>query len=264
MASRADTDGLSSSRMGTVSRQNSASGATRRRRKPPGTPKAARKGPAPRPARGQSSRLDRLWVSLAGITVVLLVSAIALAIALNGVALTAPPGMRTRLIHYLFRNSAATSATGSGRADCDSLGPGSLAHRSHRHDRTDLAADPSPLYPELVQRGFPGISRAELFALSARAVASLGGWRVVRTDPDAAILECTYTTRIFDFVDDIKIEVMPDNEIGLCSRSRRWLGDLGANIGHIQDFYAALTPLLEQAYQQHARQARHYPGNGWR
>jgi uncharacterized protein (DUF1499 family) len=116
----------------------------------------------------------------------------------------------------------------------------------------------------LIQRGFPGISQDELFVLSRRAIESLGGWQIVRADPDAKILECTYTSRIFHFVDDVKIVIMPDNEIGLCSQSRRWLGDLGANISHIQEFYAALDPLVGQAYELHARQARHFPGNGWR
>jgi hypothetical protein len=203
-----------------------------------------------------------MWLGLAGCVLAAVAASASVGIALNGVALTAPPGAQARLIHYLFRNSAATSASGSGRADCASLAPSPRRRRSG----SDLPARvvPDDRYPELVQRGFPGISQAELYGLARQAVQTLGGWQVVGAEPETHILQCTYTSRIFHFVDDVKIVIMPDNEIGLCSQSRRWLGDLGANIGHIQDFYAALTPLLEQAYAQHAQQARHFPGNGWR
>ncbi len=110
-------------------------------------------------------------------------------------------------------------------------------------------------------RGFPGIPRQKLFELSQQTVNSLGGWKVVRADPRSFTLDCLYTTRIFGWQDDVRITVTPRGEIDLCSRSEiglpgstSWLrffpGDLGANIGHIKQFYETLEPRMDEVYKQ--------------
>src|SRR5260370_31421315 len=106
-------------------------------------------------------------------------------------------------------------------------------------------ATPAPLddiYPELIRRSFPGISRQKLFQLSQDTINSLGGWKIVKSDPRGATLDCIYTSRIFKWEDAVRITIQPSGEIDVCSRSgtarpdastvlRYFPGDLGANVG---------------------------------
>jgi hypothetical protein len=124
-------------------------------------------------------------------------------------------------------------------------------------------ATPAPLddvFPELIRRSYPGLPRQKLFDLSKATVDSLGGWRVVKADPHNFTIDCIYTTRILHFQDDVKITVQPSGDVDICSRSgtarphstsmlRYFPGDLGANIGHIKEFYEVLEPKMDQAYQ---------------
>jgi len=123
---------------------------------------------------------------------------------------------------------------------------------------------PAPLddiYPELIRRGFPGISRQKLFQLSQDTINSLGGWKIVKSDPRSATLDCIYTSRIFKWEDDVRITIEPSGEIDVCSRSgtarpdattmlRYFPGDLGANIGHIKEFYETLEPKMDEVYKE--------------
>jgi Protein of unknown function (DUF1499) len=123
------------------------------------------------------------------------------------------------------------------------------------------AAPAENYYDELMTRGFPGISRQQLFELSHQVVDSLGGWKIVNADPHSYTLDCLYTSRIFGFQDDIRITVTPKAEIELCSRSETsrpdsnsWLkffpGDFGANIAHIKQFYETLEPKMDEVYKE--------------
>jgi len=198
----------------------------------------------------------------------LLLSAAAGAIALNNVALLAPPGLRARLSRYLWRNWAATSVRGASLAACDQLAPRASGRRAARASLTRALSPltPSgPRFPELVQRGFPGLTPDQLFALSRQTVQNLGGWRLVGVDSASRTLQCTYSSRLLGLVDDIKIVVLPDSEIALCSRSRHLLPDFGANLGHIQEFYAALSQPVEQAYVSQAQiLQQRLRASGWR
>jgi hypothetical protein len=187
------------------------------------------------------------------------------AIALNNVPLLAPPGLRARLSRYLWYNWAATSAHGASLAACDQLVPRANGRVARTASPAHSPADAGPAFPELIQRGFPGLPPDQLFALSHETIQNLGGWRVANVDPASRILQCTYTSRLLRLVDDIKIVVLPDSEIALCSRSRHFLPDFGSNLGHIQEFYAALGQPIEHAYASHAQiLQQRLRASGWR
>jgi hypothetical protein len=229
-------------------------------------------------------RIVRIVVTL---LITLCTSAIAicgLAILMNNVSINDQPGILPRIYRFLTVDWAATSAKGSGSATCKdaaltetaSSTEGTGASARHRHADQGVqagqpTASPSPganpeedVYPELVRRGYPGLSRAKLFALTKETVGELGGWKVVKEEPRAYTLECTYTSRVLNLEDQIKIVVTPRSEIDLCSQSgagdsggRVWkwffTGDFAANIGHIKEFYLALEPRIDQAYKEQER-----------
>lgn len=186
---------------------------------------------------------------------------VATGIITNGVPLTAPPGFGPRLRRYLFANWAATSPSGSGLASCAGLN----LEAANGHDVTSGAAMAGERFPELLQRGFPGLSPTTLFSVAEQTVRRLPGWRIVRSDRAAHSLTCGYTTRLFHFKDKIRIVVMPDSEIALCSQSGAYVGGLGRNIANIDEFYSALKPGIDRAYRQAAQRARsRFERSGWR
>jgi hypothetical protein len=113
----------------------------------------------------------------------------------------------------------------------------------------------------LILRGYPGISRDKLFQLSQETVSSLGGWKIAKSDPASFTLNCIYTSRILKLEDDVRITVQPSGNIDVCSRSgtarpdatsmlRYFPGDLGANVGHIKQFYETLEPKMDEVYKE--------------
>jgi len=220
------------------------------------------------------------------ILITLCTSAIAiggLLILMNNVSISDQPGILPRIYRFLTVDWAATSAKGIGSASCkdaaaiesSSTEAPAASQRQRRADHSVHAgqptASPSPganpeedVYPELVRRGYPGLSRAKLFAMAKETVGELGGWKVVKEEPRAYTLECTYTSRVLNLEDQIRIVVTPRSEIDLCSHSgvadsngRAWdwlfSGDFAANIGHIKEFYMALEPRIDQAYKEQER-----------
>ncbi|HTY54862.1 MAG TPA: hypothetical protein VMB26_06675 [Candidatus Binataceae bacterium] len=213
-------------------------------------------------------------------------SAIALsgiAILMNNVSISDDPGIPARVRRFLTVDWAATSAKGDSLAPCqqDAASAGAPANEGatkamppRGKDRgtesgrptaspseTAAANPPEDIYPELVRRGYPGLSRAKLFALAKETVGELGGWKVVKEEPHAYTLECIYTSRVLEHEDQVRIVVTPRSEIDLCSHSGtgepgsgawEWLfsGDFGANIGHIKEFYLALEPKIDKAYRE--------------
>jgi uncharacterized protein DUF1499 len=198
------------------------------------------------------------------------------AVLMNNVSLYESPGPSARVRRFLSVNWAATSEKGLGSAECSQHVPGTHAAadkpRPAAAQRPAAIAMPTPTpepgapeqedyYPELVRHGYPGIARAKLFELAKATVDGLGGWKVVNADARAGVLECVYTTRIFRFEDEVRIAILPNSEIDLCSRSRSgipdassWMhyfpGDFGANIGHIKEFYEALEPKVDAVYKE--------------
>lgn len=191
------------------------------------------------------------------------------------------PGIGQRVERFLTMNSAAASQTGSGSVTCTMESPPpplpltaaeAKAHkRAEKKEsetqttRNDIShANPAPLddvYPELIRRSFPGISREKLFQLSTDTVNSLGGWRIVKSSPSNFTLDCIYTSRVLKLEDDVRIMIDPSGDIEVCSRSglarpgttstlRYFPGDLGSNVGHIKEFYEALEPKMDEVYKE--------------
>ncbi|MFZ0890170.1 MAG: DUF1499 domain-containing protein [Candidatus Binataceae bacterium] len=219
------------------------------------------------------------------------VAVVGTAILMNNVTIYDSPGPYPRVVRFLTVNRAATSEKGSGSAECSqnkyptesaaNPPPPPVRERKPAALKNTagvrVAAAASPIatphpsggaqpeadeYPELVRRGYPGISRNKLFELARQTVNELGGWQVVNAGADT--LDCIYTTRVFRFEDEVRITVLPASEIDLCSHSRvaesgSWLrffpGDFGANIGHIKEFYGALEPKVEAVYKEQEQKA---------
>ncbi len=233
--------------------------------------------------RGPVGTLFRILVFFGAVTVI----AVGSAILMNNVSLAGPPSPAVRLYRFLTVNWAATSEKGDGAATCAdpqtlaALQPVDVEHHERRHQRrvavpTNVAAgsssprgavDSAPRaerteqdFPELVRNSYPGIPPERLMQLAASTVSALPGWELVNTDAKTLTVNARYHTRVFDFVDDIRIIVTPRSEVDLCSRSRtgedaRWPmnllhADFGANLGHIKEFYLALAPAVNEAYRQ--------------
>jgi hypothetical protein len=199
---------------------------------------------------------------------------------MNNETIFEKPGAETRATRFLTMNSARTSDTGDGSATCDmNAAPEQKSAETpaekHKHAEKAAAAPgatpaagapsaeatPDNDYDELIRRSFPGIPRAKLYDLSKDVVNSLGGWKIVKENPGAGTLDCIYTSRILGMEDDVRITVEPSGVIDVCSRSGtarpdstswlRWFpGDLGANIGHIKQFYETLEPKMDEIYKE--------------
>ena len=226
-------------------------------------------------------RLLSLIVRLAVFFVGVAVAAAGVAMIMNNETIFERPGLPARVMRFVSMNSASASASGSGSMTCD-MGDGARgqaqaapapaakknaakkAPEPARERRVEPGEGPASLddvYPELIRRSFPGISRQKLFELSGQTVNSLGGWKIVKQDPGNYTIDCTYTSRIFKWEDDVRISVEPSGEIDVCSRSgtarpnattalRYFPGDLGANVGHIKEFYETLEPKMDEVYKE--------------
>jgi uncharacterized protein (DUF1499 family) len=110
-------------------------------------------------------------------------------------------------------------------------------------DSNSLAIKPDVIAIQL--ESFPDLGTivTELSAADARArtvsVAESLGWEVYNNDPNAGIVEASYTSFWFGFVDDIVIRIRQTEtgtELDLRSISRVGQGDLGANAKRISAF----------------------------
>jgi Protein of unknown function (DUF1499) len=226
-------------------------------------------------------RLLGLIIRLAVFFVAVAIVAAGITMILNNETIFERPGIGQRVERFITMNSAAASTTGSGSVTCVMEAPpppptaAAAAPRKHaakkeaapepQDTRVDVTkAEPAPLddvYPELIRRSFPGISREKLFQLSTDTVNSLGGWRIAKSSPSNFTLDCVYTSRVFKFEDDVRITIDPSGDIEVCSRSglarpgttsllRFFPGDLGSNVGHIKQFYEALEPKMDEVYKE--------------
>jgi hypothetical protein len=208
------------------------------------------------------------------------IAAAGISMILNNETIFERPGFGQRVLRFVSMNSAASSTTGFGSVTCDmsapQAAPSPAAKQPHKRParteeaqqlkttRNEPGAGPSPLedvYPELIVRSFPGIPRDTLFKLSQDTVNSLGGWKIVKADPGTGTIDCIYTSRVMKFEDDVRIRVEPSGEIEVCSRSgmarpdqtsmlRYFPGDLGANVGHIKQFYETMEPKMDEVYKE--------------
>ena len=205
----------------------------------------------------------RLVFALVRIAIALVAAFVAVAgisMLMNNETIYEKPGAKARIIRFMTQNRAATSEKGLGTATCKWPDEPAATATSAPAARSD-SAETEDVYPELMTRSFPGISRQKLFDLSQQVVNSLGGWKIVKSDPHAGILESVYSSRILGAEDDVRITVTPKGDIELCARSGTerpgstsllgiFPGDFGANIGHIKQFYETLEPKMDQVYKE--------------
>jgi hypothetical protein len=224
----------------------------------------------------------RLLVRLAVFLIPVAVAAAGIAMIMNDETIFEKPGAEQRAIRFVTMNSAAASPSGFGSVTCQMgiqpqavAAPAAPAPKKHAAKkapanqpepvrRLEPIATPAPLddvFPELIRRSFPGIPQQKLFQLSQDTINSLGGWKIAKVDSRNFTIDCIYTTRIFKFEDDVRITVQPSGEIDVCARSgmarpdatsmlRYFPGDLGANIGHIKEFYETLELKMDGVYKQ--------------
>jgi hypothetical protein len=224
----------------------------------------------------------RLVVRLALFLIPVAIAAAGIAMIMNDETIFERPGAQQRVIRFVTMNSAASSASGDGSVTCQvgiqpnaAAAPAAPAPKKHAAKEAPakppdsahrLGPVPTPptldnVFPELIRRSYPGIPRQKLFQLSQDTINSLGGWKIVKADPANSTIDCIYTTRIFNLEDDVRITVQPSGEIDVCSRSgfarpdatsilRYSPGDLGANIGHIKQFYEKLEPKMDEVYKE--------------
>ncbi len=218
--------------------------------------------------------LIRLAIFIIAVAVVIA----GVAMLMNNETIFEKPGPEMRTTRFLTMNSAHTTDSGDGSATCDMTeAKAAEAQKPEKHKHAEKAAaapaaapsagapsaeaTPDNDYDELMRRSFPGIPRAKLYDLSKDVVNSLGGWKIVKENPGAGTIDCIYTSRILGMEDDVRITVEPSGVIDVCSRSGtarpdstswlRWFpGDLGANIGHIKQFYETLEPKMDEIYKE--------------
>lgn len=221
--------------------------------------------------------LRRLVFALLRIGIALVAAFIAVAgisMLMNNETIYEKPGAEARIIRFITEDHAATSEKGLGTATCkwpdETPTPTPMPTPAPQAGASpaaapSAAASPSSeeedVYPELMTRSFPGISRQKLFDLSTEVVNSLGGWKIVKSNPGAGTIDCIFTSRIIGSEDDVKITITPKGDVELCSRSGTarpgstsvlgfFPGDFGANIGHIKQFYETLEPKMDEVYKE--------------
>jgi hypothetical protein len=225
-------------------------------------------------------RLLGLIIRLVIFLIAVGIAAAGVTMILNNETIFERPGLGQRVTRFLTMNSAGTSTTGSKAVTCDpdapppppNPTPAPSKHAAKKPATPEIqttrnylsTAAPATLddvFPELILRGYPGISRDQLFQLSQQTVNSLGGWRIAKASPSNYTLNCIYTSRLLKLEDDVRITVQPSGDIDVCSRSglarpgntsllRFFPGDLGANVGHIKEFYEALEPKMDEVYKE--------------
>jgi Protein of unknown function (DUF1499) len=213
--------------------------------------------------------LRRLVFALLRIAIAVVAAFVAVAgisMLMNNETIYEKPGAKARIIRFMTVDHAATSEKGLGTATCKWPDEPAATSAPAAASTPAAAAQPEStetedVYPELMTRSFPGISRQKLFDLSQQVVNSLGGWKIVKSDPHAGTLDCVYTSRILGAEDDVRITVTPKGDIELCSRSGTerkgstsllgvFPGDFGANLGHIKQFYETLEPKMDEVYKE--------------
>lgn len=96
----------------------------------------------------------------------------------------------------------------------------------------------TPEYPELVPRVYRA-EAARVFDAVLHAVHRLPRWTLVAYQPETGDVRAEATTRLFKFVDDVMIRVVPRGEsvaVEVRSASRVGRGDFGQNARNIRAF----------------------------
>jgi uncharacterized protein (DUF1499 family) len=87
---------------------------------------------------------------------------------------------------------------------------------------------------------------AEALRRVEAAVGRLPRWRVESSDPTAGTLHATRRTRLWGFVDDVRVRLEPADggtvRLNARSESRVGKGDFGQNRRNLLELFAALPP----------------------
>lgn len=112
-------------------------------------------------------------------------------------------------------------------------------------------AYPGESFAAQQREGYPNLAPLRVtlapdaaYAKVKSAVEAMPSWRITRDDPAAHTIEGVDSSWLFRFQDDFVIEVRPadgGSAVHMRSKSRDGKGDLGANAGRIQGFFAALN-----------------------
>lgn len=144
----------------------------------------------------------------------------------NDTSVTTEPGISSRLTLFLTSNSAYTSE--------DSAFPElQTRHYSLNDSPTDLTKKDIEKFSELIKE-----------------VASHLGYELDNGTQSSNTLHFTVSTRLFKFVDDLKITIESDpSSTGIVnvnaeSSSRTGTADFGANVANIRNFFHALESTL--------------------
>src|SRR6516225_9727188 len=103
----------------------------------------------------------RLVFALVRIAVALIAAFVAIAgitMLMSNETIFEKPGARARIIRFMTQNRAATSEKGLGTATCKWPDEPAATATPAPAARSD-SAEPEDVYPELITRSFPGISR---------------------------------------------------------------------------------------------------------
>jgi len=110
------------------------------------------------------------------------------------------------------------------------------------HGGPELAKMQSTNYPNI--RPLRVQASTEQTFTRAQAVVKDFGWRVIRVDAEAGVIEAVEETAVFGFKDDLIIRVLPTEEgsqVDVRSVSRVGVSDLGANAKRIHRVLSAMT-----------------------
>ena len=111
----------------------------------------------------------------------------------------------------------------------------------------------TPEYPDIQSRMYHA-SREQTFDAVRRAVQGLPRWNLVADDPGSGEVKAEATSRVFRFVDDVRIRVSNREDVAVVdarSASRIGRGDFGQNARNIRTLFRALdqemNPLVKRS-----------------
>lgn len=163
---------------------------------------------SPPPTARSNRRKILIFIVVFDLLLFLGLPALAIAVvASNGAPILTSPGLFSRMSRYLTENEAETGQ--------------------------------QTAYPELLPLLLE-LDADACFKLAEETAGAMG-WEILDSSPENRTLHAVAKTRVFSFVDDVRIEIVaPEaeglSEIRMTSQSRVGKADFGANIGRIVAF----------------------------
>lgn len=111
----------------------------------------------------------------------------------------------------------------------------------------EASTRPSEWYPELGPGEFSDDPDA-VFEAAEEAIEKRPRWRIVDREGVRRRIDVEVTTRVFEFVDDLRIDIDESDGgsvVHARSRSRAGVGDLGKNARTVREFFDRLEAELD-------------------